>query len=245
MNPETNKETLVLILKEWLPLIKDVILTGAAIIAGYVGLKGLSTWRRQLKGNTEYILAKQLLTSIYELREAIAGVRHPFMQYSAEPDVPAEKLKELSSREKEWLAKAQAFQKRWEPTAKAKSVLDTTLLEAEVVWGRNIVEKVAPIDTLVSELRWAIQDYLETTNPNAPYEPIAEEIKERRAIMFARDSLEKDEYRKRLEAVIADIEDELKPHIEQYHRTRSHQQGRLKRIKAKVYNLISFKSTSN
>ena len=89
-------------LKVWLPIIKDAVLTGAAIIAGYVGLKGLGTWRRQLKGNTEYELAKSLLKAVYELREAIVSARFPGMIYLREPDMPEEKLKELSEQEKKW-----------------------------------------------------------------------------------------------------------------------------------------------
>lgn len=204
--------------KEWIPIAKDVVLTGAALVAGYVGLMGLGAWRRQLKGNTEYDLAKQLLKSVYELREAIATVRHPFMQYSQEPDMPEEKLKELSEKEKQWHAMAQAYQKRWEPVPKAKSALDTTLLEAEVVWGKNIVEKVSPLNELIGELLWAIQDHLEAMNPNVHYDnPGAEEIKKRRETMYARGNVDRDDYKKKLESVIAGIENELKPHIEQYH----------------------------
>ena len=43
-----------------------------------------------------------MLGSVYELREAILRVRNPFMQYSKEPDLPEDKLKELSQREREW-----------------------------------------------------------------------------------------------------------------------------------------------
>ena len=209
---------LLCILDSWLPIVKDAVLTGAAIIAGYVGLKGLGTWRRQLKGNTEYVLAKDLLRSVYELREAISSARHPFMRYSQEPDMPEEKLKELSEKEKQWHAMAQAYQKRWEPVPKAKSALDATLLEAEVVWGKKIVEITAPLNDLIGQLLWAIQDHLEAMNPNSYYDnPGVNEVKKRRDIMYARGAADQDEYKKQLETVISSIEKELKPHIEQYH----------------------------
>lgn len=210
---------LLCILECWLPVIKDVVLIGAAIIAGYVGLMGLGAWRRQLKGNTEYVLAKDLLRSVYELREAISSARNPFMQYSQEPDMPEEKLKKLSEKEKQWHAMAQAYQKRWEPIPKAKSALDTTLLEAEVVWGKKIGEITAPLNNLIGELLWAIQDHLEVMKPSSHYESLGgDEIKKRRDTMYAREAGDQDEYKKRLEAVINSIEKELKQHIEQYHR---------------------------
>jgi hypothetical protein len=93
---------------------KDIILAVAAIVAAYVGLRGLGTWQRQLRGNTEYQLAKSILASAYEVREAIAFVRHPLMEHSREPDLPQATLKELSARDKEWHALAQAYQRRWE-----------------------------------------------------------------------------------------------------------------------------------
>lgn len=189
------------------------------MIAGYVGLMGLGTWRRQLKANTEYVLAKDLLRSIYELREAISSARHPFMQYSQEPDMPEEKLKELSEKEKRWHAMVQAYQKRWDPVPKAKSAFDTTLLEAEVVWGKKIVEITEPLNGLIGELLWAIQDHLDAMNPTSDYDrPGADEVKKRRNTMNARGTGDQDEYKNRLEAVIKSIEKELKPHIEQYHR---------------------------
>ena len=35
--------------------------------------------------------------------------------------------------------------------------------------------------------------------------------------MYARGLADKDEFRKRLEAIISDVEEELKPHIKRYH----------------------------
>jgi hypothetical protein len=70
---------LLYLFKEVVPLAKDIILIFAAIIAIYVGIYGLGTWRRQLKVNTEYQLAKNILVAVYELREAISNVRCPLM----------------------------------------------------------------------------------------------------------------------------------------------------------------------
>ncbi len=205
------------LLSEWLPIVKDFVLSGAGVVAAYVGLKGLGTWRQQFKGNKEYELAKRLLTSVYELREAVNSVRHPFMHYSEEPDMPEDKLKELSDREKQWHALAQAYQKRWEPVPKAKSGLDANLLEAEVVWGKKIVKLAEPLNEYVGKLLWAIQDHIEAMNPNNMERASPEEIKERRRIMYGRGS-GGDEYKEEFEAAISALENELRPHIEQFHR---------------------------
>ncbi len=71
------------LLAKFLPLIKDIVLICTVIVAAYVGLKGLSTWRSQVHGQTEYDLAKRILRATYKAREAIHGVRNPFLQCSS------------------------------------------------------------------------------------------------------------------------------------------------------------------
>jgi hypothetical protein len=204
---------------QWLSVAKDVVLTLAAGVAMYVGVRGLNTWRRQLRGNTEYALAKSVLTSIYELRGAIAGVRHPFMQYSAEPDLPPEKLSQLDSRQIQWHALAQAYQRRWQPVAAAKAKFDSHLLEVEAVWGRELLAKAEPLSPLVAELLWTIQDHLDAKNPSASDEERdRDEIKKRREIMFELGGKHNDEYKKRLEQTIAEIEGVVRPHVLSRHR---------------------------
>ncbi|MBI5094144.1 MAG: hypothetical protein HZB26_17095 [Candidatus Hydrogenedentes bacterium] len=205
--------------REILPLAKDFVLMAAAVVASCVGIMGLGSWRRQLKGNAEYLLAKNLLTAVYELREAISNARHPYLELAGEADLPKEKLSELSWREKHWFALGEAYQKRWAPVAAAKAKIDANLLEAEVVWGQQIRSKATPLDELIGELYYATKDHLEAKNPNLRVNN--EELRAaqtRRKIMYSRSDPEKDEYRKRLGDVIADIEDELKPHIVQHHR---------------------------
>lgn len=204
-------------LGEIVVIVKDIVLTLAAIVAGYVGIRGLGTWRRQLRGNTEYQLAKSMLTSVYELREAISSVRNPFMQYSKEPDLPEDKLKELSQREREWHALAQAYQRRWEPVPKAMAKLDANLLEAEVVWGSGIRAKANPLNRLTGELLFALQDHLEARNPDGRYEsPGPGLVKKRRETLYGLG--EEDEFKERLQEVIREIENDLRPHIVQHHR---------------------------
>jgi len=201
----------------WVAIVKDAVLSVSAIVAAYVGVRGLGAWRRQLRGNTEYQLAKIMLTSVYELREAIAIVRNPLMHYSRVPDLPQEKLKEMPQREREWHALAQAYQRRWELIPAAKAKLDANLLEAEVIWGPDIWTKVTPLNRLIGELLIAVQDHLDARNPNGRYEsPGPELIKKRHETLYAIG--ESDPFKERLDEVICSVENELRPHIVQHHR---------------------------
>ncbi len=213
-------KNLLQFLLEWLPIIlpiiKDMVVTAAAIIASYVGLKGLGAWRHQLKGNTEYKLAKELLKCVYELRVAIDTVRNPFMRYSEEPELPEENAKQLSPNKKRWHAVAQAYQKRWMLVSEAKSALDAIVLEAEVIWQRNIKEKTSALNPLIGELHWAVAEHLDATDPDGHYEsPGAELANKIRHTIYAAPKEGNDDYKNQLEKVICDIEQELRPHITQ------------------------------
>jgi len=213
------KEWILVFFKEGLPFIKNLVFIGAAFVGGYVGIQGLGAWREQLKGKTEYELAKQLLRSVYELREAIASVRDPFMSYPQEPDLPKEKLQELTPQEKAHYALGQAYEKRWEPISKANVILSSTLLEAEVVWGQQIVTTVTPLREWIRDLSFAIKDHVESKNPNNGDERLADDKrKDRGLIMYDIFNSDKNKYTKQLEEAIAAIEKELKPHIGQYHK---------------------------
>lgn len=199
--------------------VKDTVLTATAIVAAYVGLRGLSSWRRQLKGNMEYALAKNVLTCLYELRGLMGVVRNPIASYSQEPDLPAEKLKYMDAKQREWHAYAQMYEKRWAPVVAAKTKLDVYIFEMEAVWGRKAVAQIAPVNQLVAELQWAIQDHLEGRDPRLDRQDYnAEEQKKQRAILFKRGPKTLDEYNGRLEKAIADAEAVLKPHVLEHHR---------------------------
>ena len=56
---------------------KDVITAGAAITAAVVAVKGLRAWKKQLRGKTDYELARRCLKAVYRVRDAIRMVRNP------------------------------------------------------------------------------------------------------------------------------------------------------------------------
>lgn len=142
---------------------KDCVLFILAVIGSIVSILGLYTWRKQIKGKTEYDLARRFLRAAYKLRDAIAHVRNPFMSGAemaaslADEKIskdPPEEMKFQS--EKGFFA---AYQKRWEQVQEAISDLSIETLEAEVLWGSKIHDLLKPIYDLVSDLRFAIEDH--------------------------------------------------------------------------------------
>jgi len=194
----------------WLfPVVRDLVLI-------FVAVCGLTTWKRQLHGQSKYDIAKRLLMSLYLFREAITNARCPIVEYYAVPDLPKEKLETLSAMEKEWHSKVQAYEKRWSPMAKAQAELDINMLESEVFWGNEIKDKIQPLRRLRAELHVAIEDHLERTNPNnhdKTYSYSGDDCKKNRAIIYGKDDRAKDPFLNKMLTAIEAIEAVLKPCI--------------------------------
>jgi len=205
---------------EFVPIGKDIAVALAAIIGGFVGIRGLATWRHQLCGNTEYRLAKEILTSIYDIRDTIDAIRNPLVSYSNEPDLPKEKLETLSTRQREWHALVQAYERRWRPMQAIVARLETNLLEAEVVWGKDTVDRTRKLSALISDLHWAIHVYLESKKPVEVDGAATESFDaKQRSILYG--SRKADEFKDQVNYAVREIEKHLKPHIERYHRARN------------------------
>ncbi len=65
--------------------IRELVTIVSFIIGSYVALVGLSTWKKQIKGRTEYDLAKSALRTVYKAREAILFARNPFIKAIPSP----------------------------------------------------------------------------------------------------------------------------------------------------------------
>ncbi|EKZ1925812.1 TPA: hypothetical protein ACOEOC_000941 [Stenotrophomonas maltophilia] len=51
---------------------------GGALVLAWVGLAGLSSWRKQLKGTRSQALAEETLSLVYRVRDAIDHIRQPW-----------------------------------------------------------------------------------------------------------------------------------------------------------------------
>jgi hypothetical protein len=122
-------ETLITLLQTFLTITKDIVTIIATSIAAVVAITGLQTWRKQLKGNAEYELARDILVAVYRVRDAIRNCKFP--------PIP-EPLEEVKKFHDQQLPKLDDM----------LSNLDIELLEAEAIWGEN-----QNIMTSISEFR--------------------------------------------------------------------------------------------
>ena len=100
---------------EIVSLIKDIssIISGTILIV--IAIMGLQTWKRQLKGNTEYELARRFLSAVYKIRDAISYIRNPFVSAGEIASALQEANIEIDKSDSEYQVKRQnaLYQKRW------------------------------------------------------------------------------------------------------------------------------------
>jgi len=185
----------------------------ALIIIAFWGLK---TWRRQLKGKTEYKLARRLLKRVHELRDALFYVRMPFFS----PEETANAIKELeiqiSEKDKNsrQISMKAVFQVRWNKINDAQSNLKVEELEAEVLWDLEVTNALKPLYENVRELFKNINLYILELDPEYRKSSDKEERKVREGIVFSfYDNPEDDEFRKNIQKSVALVEKIVKPYL--------------------------------
>lgn len=197
--------------------ITDFAVAFASLIAAWVAVSGLSAWRHQLKGKTEYDLAKRILLGLFRYRDAIHGVRNPVMWGNEKPSPPEEKRQHMTRDEIEYYGTEQAYQKRWDRVTEQRASLYPELLEAEVIWGTELDERIKKINRLQGELKNAVRRHLELQDPKIDErkkDAIEKYHNKKRDILYDESFEESDEFSKDMLSEIQSIEEFLKPKLE-------------------------------
>jgi hypothetical protein len=195
---------------------KDIILGVAGITGAIVAIVGVNTWRRQLKGQVEYDLARRLLRLTFQYRDAIDRVRNPFIYSYEMPEPPLDQAAHMNRDQIEFYGLSKAYKKRWDGVVETRNALYPDLLEAEALWGRELGQHFSVLFGLETELSQYISYYLRLRNPDAPRhdkEAIAEIHKGKRDVMYGVLGTN-DEYKKDFSEGIKQIETYLKTHLQ-------------------------------
>lgn len=196
-------------------VVTDAVVAVAAAVGSVVAVMGLFTWRQQLRGRTEWELARRLLRQVYRLRSAFSMVRSPMMlggeiaaafeEAGIEPEHDEPGYDKRTNRI--------VYQKRWSGLQEARSELEVEALEAEVLWGKEAQEALAPLRKCVGELFAAIQMYIHYTERNgqeAGVDPKRLEV-ERKVWEIGGDD---DVLSRQIKEAVETVEDFLRPHLD-------------------------------
>lgn len=197
-----------------LAIAKDVILAITGIIGSVVAIKGILTWKRQLRGRVEYDLARKLLTSTYKLRDSISYIRSPLM-FGGEMEDPPENSPFAATEEgKRYYNSMTGYRKRFESANSVRAELLADIHEAEAVWGNDIRSRFNVLLSLLNELSVEIASYLDDKNPVAYRSEVPkDEVKRRMGIMYEMNDITKDPFGQRVVLAIEKIEEALHPKV--------------------------------
>jgi hypothetical protein len=201
---------------EFIAVTKDVILASVGIMGAFVAVKGLNTWKRQLKGQSEYELARRILVSIFKYRDAILNVRHPAMWAYEMPSPSLDEEKDMTQEQLRFYGTSKAYQARWDKVQTERTSLYPDLLESEAIWGDELKKLFKELFKLESELFTCVQNYVTLINPDTDksYKKAIMEIKsKRRDILYDDLSVNGDDYKKEFQSHIDKIEKYLKPKL--------------------------------
>jgi len=147
-------------------MLSTVLNLASAVIGGVVvAFVGVAVWRKQVRLKIRRDAAHEILRAACMIRRAIDGVRCGAMhawEIMGRPDREAAKESstgheraQRSYRDQVWV-----YNNRFQHLQQARDALEAAELEAEVVLGREVIDRLEPLWKLPVRLRTCVDDYL-------------------------------------------------------------------------------------
>ncbi|EMY6467095.1 hypothetical protein ABCL20_004572 [Vibrio alginolyticus] len=127
-------------------LTKDVFSILGTVGALIIGTFGLFTWRRQLRGTSEYELAKKAVFKTYEVQQTLQAVRNPMLYLSKEE---VEVGRRLEEEQRIYNERMTLLYEKW-------AELQTIRLETKAIWSDSAHNCFNEIQQRIGDLRGAI-----------------------------------------------------------------------------------------
>jgi hypothetical protein len=203
---------------EWVAVTKDIVIAISAATAAVIAFKGLGTWQKELKGKSEYQLAKDVLRSVYKVREAFKIIRNPMIMSYEYPEEMRSHTGHLNE-ENRHEGTLHVYEERWKPMTDAFKELEDKNLEALVEWGSKYQDTIVPLRKCRAELLMATQDMLARyKNPhNDTWKNREEKAQEKSVLYHMGENSEFDKFTPDINAAIELFEQWLRPHISRNH----------------------------
>jgi hypothetical protein len=179
-------------------LTKDIVTIIGTAGALSIGVAGLSTWRRQLRGASQYDVAKRAVLLTYQVQDALQGVRRPMLYLRKEEIESGRKIEE----------EQRIYDERMRTLLEKWADLRTLSLEARVIWGQKAEEQFRPVKELIGELRAEIWMHFwlkgSFAAPGTTVDNNPERVAANDKIVYKMS--EDDDFSKRIDAVVYQIE---------------------------------------
>ena len=150
--------------------LKDLSLMITAAIGSYVALRGLSTWKRQIAGQSNHTLSKTLLVNIIKYRDAINSIRHPSLLFYEWYTPTDEEVKGMSNEKIIFYCQCKAYEMRWNKIRDCQNDIYANTIEAEALWDEYLASKWKELREVDEELAKEITNFLRLRDPDCTSE---------------------------------------------------------------------------
>lgn len=143
-------------------VLKDLALAGAAVVTAWVAVQGLQKWREELRGKTDFEVARALARATYKVRDELAACRTPLIrssEYPANYNPPAPNQPPNHAAEANALA--HVYNNRWKPVTEALREFDAQRLEAEALWGADIRKDAEALHKCITTVFVSIESIID------------------------------------------------------------------------------------
>jgi len=186
-------------------LTKDVVSIIGTVGALTIGGLGLFTWRRQLRGTSEYEIAKKAILKTYEVQQALQSVRNPMLYLSKEE---VEAGRRLEEEQRIYSERMTYLNEKW-------AELQTIRLEAKVIWGEEAQDSFNEIQQRIGDVRGAIWLHFwmkgAYAGPGATVDNSPERVRENDKIVYF--TSEEDEFSQQIAESTASVEKFFGPKV--------------------------------
>jgi hypothetical protein len=199
---------------EWIPIVKDIVVAISAGGVAYIAYKGLGTWQKELKGKSEYQLAKDVLRSVYKIREVFKHVRNPAIFGYEYPEDMTDHTGHLKN-ECHYEGTAHVYETRWKKMDEAFIEIEEKNIEALVEWGSEYQDVIIPLRKCRGELLMAIQYMLARyKNPHEKnWKNTEEQAREQSVLYHSSEDSKYDKFTPEINSAVDLFEKWLRPHV--------------------------------
>jgi len=127
---------------EFFGVVKDLVLIGTGITGAVVAVRGLKTWQRQLHGQADYTLARDILINLFKYRDALNEVRNPAMFSNEMPLPPEDKKKGMSDKKIRHYGLVEAYRTRLKKVSIQRAAMYTSTIESQALWGGDLTKLI-------------------------------------------------------------------------------------------------------
>ena len=195
---------------EIISITKDIILILAAIATAHVAINGLQSWSRELKGKADFEVARNLIRTVYKLRDELRHCRSPWVTMGEFPEGYDSTNKNYESEAK---AYSYVYSNRWKFVASALQDFESQALESEALWGSEFKPKTDELRQCARNLQVALEaDVSNKFNGGEHFKCDPDFAKTTKSEIWATHD-DKNALTLKISAAITEIEKHVRPHF--------------------------------